>query len=77
MSDEESVQEIGRYAVFAYSGFYPYGGWNDYQAAFESIKLARKFIETNCRNKKYSHIVDLRTGKICVKMDNPNLSFYD
>lgn len=50
------------YALFAYSQYYPAGGWNDYKGSFETIESALEGA-ANAECERW-HIVDLTTGEI-------------
>jgi hypothetical protein len=50
-----------RYALFAFEGYYPNGGWSDFIGSFETQEEAK-----NARPERmeYFQVVDLTTGQI-------------
>jgi hypothetical protein len=46
-----------RYAVFTFENYYPGGGWNDFQGAYDSVEEADAV-------RGVTQIVDLETGEV-------------
>ncbi len=53
-----------RYAVFAGERYYPSGGWNDFEGAFESLAEAEAEGEKHTDVLGWFHIVDMTDGTI-------------
>ena len=57
MEEIPTAPESRRFAVFAYEDYYPGGGWNDFQASYNTLEEAISDMAGR-------QIVDLHTGKI-------------
>lgn len=58
---------VKRYVVFAYSNYYPSGGWNDHIGSFDTLKEAQEAAETERTDNRhdFTDIIDLLTGENC------------
>lgn len=58
---------MNRYLLFTFDGYYPSGGWNDFQGSFDSIEEAVEFMQ-NLRD-DYAQIADIETNRIVESYD--------
>lgn len=58
-----------RYAVFAYDGYYPGGGWQDFQGFADTRGEADALAESLVREWDYSQVVDLTSGEVVRDLD--------
>ena len=56
---------VKRYVVFAYSNYYPSGGWTDHVGSFDTLEAARQAAETERTENRhdFTDIIDLLTGE--------------
>ena len=52
---------LKQFLVFAYNGYYPSGGWNDFQDSFDSLEAAAESLTMS--DADFANIVDLQTGE--------------
>ena len=54
-----------RYMLFAYAGYYPSGGWNDFRGSFDSVDEALVALKSLDREEysraEFWHIIDSET----------------
>lgn len=52
------------YLVFAYDAYYPCGGWNDFQASFDTLEEAKAYVDgPHEYNYGFWSVIDSFTGK--------------
>lgn len=57
--------KIKRFLVFAYDGYYPGGGWGDFQEAFDTLKEAMTFCKSTAVSSYDGYeIVDLHALQV-------------
>lgn len=47
-----------RFLVFGGYDYYPSGGWEDYQSAFDTLEEAKTFIQSPTSELDWYHVVD-------------------
>ena len=53
-----------RYLLFSYDGYYPDGGWNDFNGSFDTPELALAHASTDPSvHSDWWQLVDLETGE--------------
>ena len=52
-----------RYAVFAFDGYYPSGGWDDLYGRYDDDLKAESYARAQLAYFDHTQIVDLQTGK--------------
>lgn len=68
---KELIDPERRYLVFAYSKYYPVGGWNDFIGAYSNLVDAHAALNTRVIEGwgNQGHIVDFETGEVVHKVN--------
>lgn len=62
MNSRPSPERARRYLAFAFSTYYPGGGWKDFQGSFDSLKEAQKHLKTIKPENDWFQVFDTETG---------------
>ena len=57
------MSRVKRFVVFAGDYYYPGGGWDDFNASFDTLEEVWKYQKTALKNADWSQVIDLETGE--------------
>lgn len=66
---------LKRYLVFSGEDYYPAGGWEDFDASYDTLAEAHAAIKTEAFT--WAHVVDRDTGHIILEFDDGSEAQFD
>lgn len=57
------MDAIKRYALFAGSSYYPWGGWDDFKKSSDDLEELKIKVPIYRSDYDWWHVIDLQTGK--------------